>query len=56
MENQIFEILCMLNQGKISDKHLRWEYLKYKIKKFTTNSSKNFVKEEHKDQNILDKN
>ena len=23
MENQIFEILCMLNQGKINDKHLR---------------------------------
>ena len=28
MENQIFETLHMLHQDKITDKHLRWEYLK----------------------------
>ena len=28
MKNQIFETLCMLDQDKIIDKHLRWEFLK----------------------------
>ena len=28
MENQIFETLHKLDQGKMTDKHLRWEYLK----------------------------
>ena len=45
----------MLDQDKITDKHLRWEYLKYKIRKFTMNFSKNLIKEENKDQNSLDK-
>ena len=45
----------MLDQDKITDKHLRWEYLKYKIRKFTMNFSKNLVEEENKDQNSLDK-
>ena len=50
-----FETLHMLDQDKIIDKHLRWEYLKYKIRKFTMNFSKNLVKEENKDRNTLDK-
>ena len=37
MKNQISETLCMLHQGKITDKYLRWEFLKYEIKKFTIN-------------------
>ena len=45
----------MLDQDKITDKHLRWEYLKYKIRKFTMNFSKNLIKEENKDRNSLDK-
>ena len=28
MKNQILETLRMLNQDKITDKHLRWEFLK----------------------------
>ena len=55
MKNQISETLRMLNQGKITDKHLRWEYLKYEISKFTMNFSKTFVKEENKDRNLLEK-
>ena len=55
MKNQISETLRMLNQGKINDKHLRWEYLKYEISKFTMNFSKTFVKEENKDRNLLEK-
>ena len=31
MENQIFDTLHVLDQDKITDKHLRWESLKYKI-------------------------
>ena len=34
MENQILESLRMLNQDKITDKHFRWEFLKYEIRKF----------------------
>ena len=45
----------MLDQDKITDKYLRWEYLKYDIRKFTMNFSKNLVKEENKDRNVLEK-
>ena len=40
MKNQISETLRMLDQDKITDKHLRWEFLKYEIRKFTINFSK----------------
>ena len=40
----------MLDQDKITDKHLRWEFLKYEIRKFTINVSKELVKEENKDK------
>ena len=55
MKNQISETLRMLDQDKITDKHLRWEYLKYEIRKFTMNFSKKFVKEENKDRNFFRK-
>ena len=45
----------MLNQDKITDKHLRWEFLKYKNRKFTLIFSKNLVKKENKDRNFLEK-
>ena len=48
MKNQISETIRMLDQNKITDKHLRWEFLKYEIRKFTINFSK-------KDQNFLEK-
>ena len=41
MKNQILETLHILNQDKINDKHLRWEFLKYEIRKFTMNFLKN---------------
>ena len=46
MKNQIFETLCMLDQDKITDKYLRWEFLKYEIRKFTINFSEKLVKKE----------
>ena len=46
MKNQISETIHMLDQDKITDKHLRWEFLKYEIRKFTINFSKKLVKEE----------
>ena len=45
----------LLDQDKITDKHLRCKYLKYEIRKFTINFSKNLVKEENKDWNFLEK-
>ena len=55
MKNPISETLRMLDQDKITDKHLRWEFLKYKIRKFTINFSKKLVKEKNKDRNFLEK-
>ena len=55
MKNQIYKTLRILDQNKITDKHLRWEFSKYKIRKFTINFSKKLVKEENKDQNFLEK-
>ena len=55
MKSQISETLRMFDQDKITDKHLRWENLKYEIPKFTMTFSKNLVKEENKDQNFLEK-
>ena len=55
MKNQILESLHMLNQDKITDKHLRREFLKYEIRKFTMFFSKNLVKKENKDRNFLEK-
>ena len=49
-KTQISEILRMLDQEKITNKHLRWGFLKYKIRKFTINFSKKIVKEENKDR------
>ena len=55
IENQIFETLRMLDQDKITDKHLRWEYLNYENRNFTVNVSKKRVKEENKDRKFLEK-
>ena len=55
MKNQISETIRMLDQDKITDKHLRWEFLKYEIRKFTINLSKKPVREENKDRNFLRK-
>ena len=55
IKNQVSETLLMLNQDKITDRHLRREYLKYEIRKFTMNFSKNLVKEESKDRKFLEK-
>ena len=55
MKNQISETIRMLDPDKIIDKHLRWEFLNYKIRKFTINISKKLVKEENKDRNFLEK-
>ena len=55
MKNQVSEILCMLDQDKITDKHLRWKFLKYKIRKFTIDFKKKLVREENKDRKFLKK-
>ena len=55
MKNQISETPLMFDQDIITDKHLRWEFLTYKIKKFTLNFSKKPVKEENKDRNFFEK-
>ena len=45
----------MLGQDKITDKHLRWEVLKYEIRKFTIKFSKKLALEENKDRIFLEK-
>ena len=45
----------MLGQDKITDKYLRWEVLKYEIRKFTIIFSKKLAREENKDRIILEK-
>ena len=55
MKNQISETLRMLDQDKITDQQLRWEFSKYEIRKFAINFSKNLVKEEKKDRIFLEK-
>ena len=55
MKNQISETIRMFDQDKITDKHLRWEFLKHEIRKFTVNFSKKLVKEENKDRIFLEK-
>ena len=54
MKNQILETLRMPNQDKITDKDLRWEFLKNEIRKFKINFSENLVKKENKDRNFLE--
>ena len=44
VENKIFETLRMFDQDNIIDKHLRWQYLKHKIRKSTMHFSKNLGK------------
>ena len=55
MKNQISETIHMLDQDKITDKHLRWEFLKYEVRKCTIKFSKKLVKEENKNRNFLEK-
>ena len=55
IKNRISETLRMLEPDKITDKHLRLEFLKYEIRKFTINFSKELAKEENKDRNFLEK-
>ena len=45
----------MLGQDKITDKYLRWEVLKYEIRKFTIKFSKKLSREENKDRIFLEK-
>ena len=45
----------MLGQDKITDKYLRWEVLKYEIRKLTIKFSKKLAREENKDRIFLEK-
>ena len=48
MKIQTSETIRLLEQDKITDKHLRWEFFKYEIRKFTIIFSKKLVKKENK--------
>ena len=56
MKNQISETLRMLDQDKIIDKHLRWEFLKYGIRKLTIFSQKKLSKKIIKIETFQKKN
>ena len=51
-KGKIFETLHLFDHDKITNKHLRSEYLKHKIDEYF----KNLVKEKNEDQNVLKKN
>ena len=54
-ENQNFQTLPTLDQDKITDKHLKWEYLESEIGKFIKDVSINLVQEENKNRNFLER-
>ena len=49
IKKHIFETLRMLDQHDVIDKQIRWEILKYEIRKFIILLSKNLIREENKD-------
>ena len=50
-----FGTLCILDQANITDKQFRWEFLNYKIRKFSIQCLKNIIKEESKDEKFVEK-
>ena len=48
-------MMMMLDNDDIRDKQLRWEYLKYKIRKFTIRSSNNLAKDVRDEMKSLEK-
>ena len=53
MKYSIFETLHMFDQDNITDKQLKREFLKYEIRKFTMQFSKNLIKEKNKYRKFL---
>ena len=45
IKEHILLTIKMLDNDDLRDEHVRWEYLKYEIRKFTIRFSKNLAKE-----------
>ena len=54
MKKHIRETLSFLHNQHITDEHLRWEYLKYEIRKFTKKYAKTIAKNARKETDSLD--
>ena len=48
MTKHICEAFCLLHNQHITDEHLRWEYLKYGLQKFTEKNEEAIVENERK--------
>ena len=55
MKKHICETLCLLDNQHIIDEHLRWEYLKYEIRKFTKKYAKAIAENLRKEKDSLEK-
>ena len=51
----ICETLCLLDNHHIIDEHLRWEYLKYEIRKFTKKYAKPIAENLRKEKYSLER-
>ena len=54
IKEHILLMIKMLDSDDLQDEQVRWEYSKYKIRKFTIRSSKNLAKEVRKETQSLE--
>ena len=54
MKKHICETLCLLDNQHITDEHLRWEYLKYEIRKLTKKYKKAIAENVRKEIDSLE--
>ena len=54
MKKHICETLCLLDNQRITDEHLWWEYLKYEIRKFAKKYAKAVAENARKEIDSLE--
>ena len=54
MKKDNCETLCLLDNQHITDEHLRWEFLKYEIRKFTKKYANAVAENERKEIDSLE--
>ena len=55
MEKHFCKTLCLLDNQHVIDEHLRWEYLKYDIEKFTKKYAKAIAENVRKEKDSPEK-
>ena len=54
MKKHICETSCLLDSQHITDEHLRWEFLKYEIRRFTKKYAKAIAENARKEIDALE--